>query len=89
MLGYYIRSRHVIMCSMHETWGLFYSRAMRTLPHIMPCVTAHAVMSCTHCAVHACRQAGHPNYTWMPGFTYGHAVHASRTIFIKNNRLTF
>ena len=28
--------------------------------YIMPHVTAHAVMSCVHCAVHACRQAGHP-----------------------------
>ena len=25
----------------------------------------------------------------MPGFTYGHAVHASQTIFIKINCLTF
>ena len=28
--------------------------------YIMPHVTAHAVMSCAHCAAHACRQAGHP-----------------------------
>ena len=28
--------------------------------YIMPRVTAHAVTSCTHCAVHARRQAGHP-----------------------------
>ena len=26
----------------------------------MPCVTAHAVMSCAHHMVHACRQASHP-----------------------------
>ena len=25
----------------------------------------------------------------MPGFTYGHAIHAGRTIFIKNNHLTY
>ena len=25
----------------------------------------------------------------MPGTTYGHAIRASRTIFIKNNHLTF
>ena len=25
----------------------------------------------------------------VPGITYEHAVHAGRTIFIKNNRLTF
>ena len=28
--------------------------------YIMPCVTTHAVMSCTHHAAHTCRQAGHP-----------------------------
>ena len=38
-LGYYIRSCHVIMCNMRETWGLFYSRATRTLP--MSCRDVH------------------------------------------------
>ena len=28
--------------------------------YAMPCVTAHAVMSCMHCTAHAWRQAGHP-----------------------------
>ena len=28
--------------------------------YVMPHVTACAVTSCMHCAVHACRQAGHP-----------------------------
>ena len=28
--------------------------------HVMPCVTACAVMSCVHCVAHACRQAGCP-----------------------------
>ena len=28
--------------------------------YVMPCVTACAVMSCTHHTVHACMQAGHP-----------------------------
>ena len=28
--------------------------------YIMPCVTTHAVTSCMHCTVHACRQASHP-----------------------------
>ena len=55
---------------------------------VMPCVTACAVTSCAHRTAHAHRQAGRPNYTWQ-GFTYGHAIHASRTIFIKNNCLTF
>ena len=39
MLGYYIRSCHVIMCNTREMWGLFYSHAMRTLPmscHVLP-----------------------------------------------------
>ena len=31
--------------------------------HVMPHVTACAVMSCAHHAVRARRQAGHPNYT--------------------------
>ena len=34
------------------------------IAHIMSHVTAHAVMSCVHRAVHAHRQAGRPNYTW-------------------------
>ena len=28
--------------------------------HVMPHVTAHAVMSCTRCVAHALRQASHP-----------------------------
>ena len=32
--------------------------------YIMPRVTTHAVTSCAHRAVHACRQAGHDMYTW-------------------------
>ena len=57
--------------------------------HVMPRVTACAVTSCAHRAVRACRQAGHPNYTWHAGITYGRAVRASQTIFIKIDRLTF
>ena len=52
----------------------------------MPHVTACAVASCAHHAVHASRQAGHPS---VPEITYGHAVHASSTIFNKINHLTF
>ena len=40
---------------------------------VMPCVTARAVTSCMHRAAHA----------------YGCAIRAGRTIFIKNNHLTF
>ena len=49
------------------------------IAHVMPRVTACAVTSCVHHAARACRQA----------ITYGHAVRASRTIYIENNRLTF
>ena len=34
------------------------------IAHVMPRVTAHAVMSCMHRAAHAHLQAGRPNYTW-------------------------
>ena len=57
--------------------------------HVMPRVTARAVTSCAHCAAHARRQAGRPNYMWCAEITYGCAVRASRTIYIKINRLTF
>ena len=32
--------------------------------YVMPHVTAHAVMSCTHRTARAHRQAGHPMYMW-------------------------
>ena len=32
--------------------------------YIMPCVTAHAVTSCTHCMAHARRHASH-HYVYM------------------------
>ena len=34
------------------------------IAHVMPPVTACAVLSCVHHVVHACKQASHPNYTW-------------------------
>ena len=34
------------------------------IAHVMPHVTARAVMSCAHRTVRAHRQAGHPNYMW-------------------------
>ena len=34
------------------------------IAHVMPRVTAHAMMSCVHHAARERRQAGHPNYTW-------------------------
>ena len=39
MLGYYIRSCHVIKCNMPEMWGLIYLRTMRTLP-----ISCHVVL---------------------------------------------
>ena len=57
-----------------------------TIAHVMPCVTACAVMSCTH--VHTGKPAN-LIIRGTPGITYGSAIHTSRTIFIKNNRLTF
>ena len=53
------------------------------IAHVMPCVTACAVTSCT--------QAGKPATLCIcgaPGTTYGHAVCAGQTIFIKINHLT-
>ena len=54
------------------------------IAHVMPHVTACAVTSCAH--------AGKPAALIIrgaPEITYGRAVRASRTIYIKNNRLTF
>ena len=34
------------------------------IAHVMPRVTAHAMMSCVHHVVCACWHASHPNYTW-------------------------
>ena len=34
------------------------------IAHVMPRVTACAMMSCTHCAARTHRQAGHPMYMW-------------------------
>ena len=34
----------------------------KNIAHVMPRVTARAVMSCTRHAAHARRQAGRPNY---------------------------
>ena len=53
------------------------------IAHVMPPVTARAVTSC---------HAGKPaalNIRGAPEITYGRAVHASRTIYNKINRLTF
>ena len=44
--------------------GAYFFAHNENIAHIMPRVTAHAVMSCAHCAARACREAGRPNYTW-------------------------
>ena len=48
------------------------------IAHVMPCVNARGVMSCAHRAVHAHRQAGHPNYTWRAR-NYLWMCHSRRT----------
>ena len=35
-----------------------------SIAHVMPRVTVRAMTSCVHGTAHACRQAGHPIYTW-------------------------
>ena len=59
------------------------------IAHVMPRVTAHAVTSCTHRTACAHKQSAALVICGMPGLTYGCAIRASQTIFIKNNRLTF
>ena len=56
------------------------------IAHVMPRVTSRAVTSCAHRAARAHRQAGCPG---APGITYGRAIRASQTIYIKINCLTF
>ena len=57
--------------------------------YIMPRVTACAVTLCVHCVAHARRQASRSYINVVAEITYGHAMCASQTIFIKNNRFTF
>ena len=59
------------------------------IAHVMPCVTACAVTSCMHRTARACRQAATLIIHGAPGNTYGCAICAGQTIFIKNNHLTF
>ena len=73
MLDHYIRSCHVITHNTCKTWGLIYSCAMRTFI----AWHTHAGKLATLCIC------------GMPGITYGCAVRASQTIFIKINCLTF
>ena len=54
----------------------------------MPRVISRAVMSCDAQRAHA----GKPTaliIRGVPEITYGRVIRASRTIFIKNNRLTY
>ena len=57
--------------------------------YVMPRGTAHAVTSCTHQAARAHWTPAILIKCGVPEITYGRAVHASQTIFIKINRLTF
>ena len=56
------------------------------IAHLMPRVTARAVTSCVHCTARAWAAL---IIRGVPGNTYGPAICASQTIFIKNNCLTF
>ena len=59
------------------------------IAHVMPCVTACAVMSWAHCMAHAHSKPAALIIHGVPGFTYGCAICTGRTIFIKINCLTF
>ena len=59
------------------------------IAYVIPRGTACAVTSCAHCTARTCRHVAILIKYGMPEITYGRAVHASRTIFIKINRLTF
>ena len=47
-----------------QNMGPILSVHNENIAHVMPRVTARAMMSCVHRVVRACRQASHPNYTW-------------------------
>ena len=77
MLGHYNRLCHVITRNTHETWGLIYSCAMKTVP--MSCHVLPHVQRC-HAHIAQCAHAGKPAtlcIRGMPGITYGHAIHTS------------
>ena len=62
---------------------------MRTVP-----TSCHVLlhMQRRHARIAWCAHAGKPAALYIcgePEITYGHAIHASRMIFIKNNHLTF
>ena len=64
MLGNYIRLCHIITHNMHETWGLNYLCAMRTLPtsfHVVPQIYTDIM----HALCGACMQASQPPYVYM------------------------
>ena len=73
MLGYYIRSCHVIMRNTRETWGLFYLRAMRTLTHhaTFYCMCSDVMRASPGARMQASRL---PQLHGAPEITYGRAV---------------
>ena len=75
-------------CHAWHVWPILFARN-ENIAHVMPRVTAHAVTSCAHVRrAHAGKPAD-PSIRATPEITYGRVVRASRTIFIKINRLTF
>ena len=89
MLGHYNRLCHIITHNMCKMWGLIYSHAMKIVPtscHMLLHVQRH------HAHITWCAHAGKLAALIIrgtPGITYGCAVRARRTIFIKFNCLTF
>ena len=70
-------------------WGVIYSCAMRTVP-----TSCHVLLQCSYImrTLHGAHmQASRPPLykRGMPEITYGHAMHTSQMIFIKNNHFTF
>ena len=64
MIGHYNRLCHIIMCNTQRNVGPKLFVHNENSAYVMPCVTAHAVTSCAHCAACARRPAGHPMYMW-------------------------
>ena len=51
--------------------------------YIMPCVTACTVTSCTHCAAHAHRQAGHPYVNMAHQKLLMHMLFAAAELYLS------
>ena len=59
------------------------------IAHVMPHVTPHAVMSCTHRVANARRQVSHPNYTWRARIYLWTCCSRKANDIYQNKHLTF